>query len=85
MALLPFVDEKRLLSALEKVYPDLTDAEREYKKTLRSVILGNSKLNIVLLINLIVQITFNMIYFLHFFNNNSNFKYIINLCFAMKF
>eukprot|EP00105_Crassostrea_gigas_P029751 XP_011451785.1 PREDICTED: 5'-3' exoribonuclease 2 [Crassostrea gigas] len=29
VALLPFVDEKRLLSALEKVYPDLTDAERE--------------------------------------------------------
>lgn len=55
VALLPFVDEKRLLSALEKVYPDLTDAEREYKKNLRSVILGNSKLNIVLLINLIVQ------------------------------
>lgn len=56
MALLPFVDEKRLLSALEKVYPDLTDEEREYKKNLRSVILGNSKLNIVLLINLIVQL-----------------------------
>lgn len=55
VALLPFVDEKRLLSALEKVYPDLTDEEREYKKNLRSVILGNSKLNIVLLINLIVQ------------------------------
>lgn len=56
VALLPFVDEKRLLSALEKVYPDLTDAEREYKKKkLRSVIWGNSKLNIVLLINLIVQ------------------------------
>ncbi|XP_052699520.1 5'-3' exoribonuclease 2-like [Crassostrea angulata] len=29
VALLPFVDEKRLLSALEKVYPDLTDEERE--------------------------------------------------------
>lgn len=29
VALLPFVDEKRLLSALEKVYPDLTDEECE--------------------------------------------------------
>lgn len=38
VALLPFVDEKRLLSTLEKVYPDLTDEEREYKKTPRSII-----------------------------------------------
>nr|XP_022333433.1 5'-3' exoribonuclease 2-like isoform X3 [Crassostrea virginica] len=29
VALLPFVDEKRLLSALETVYPDLTEDERE--------------------------------------------------------
>jgi 5'-3' exonuclease len=27
VALLPFVDEKRLWKALDKVYPDLTDAE----------------------------------------------------------
>ncbi len=27
VALLPFVDEKRLLPALEKVYPDLTEEE----------------------------------------------------------
>lgn len=40
VALLPFVDEKRLLSALEKVYPDLTDAEREYKKTTQISYLG---------------------------------------------
>lgn len=30
VALLPFVDEKRLLSALEKVYPDLSEEECEY-------------------------------------------------------
>lgn len=29
VALLPFVDEKRLLSALETVYPDLTEDERK--------------------------------------------------------
>ena len=27
VALLPFVDEKRLLTSLAKVYPDLTDEE----------------------------------------------------------
>ena len=30
MALLPFVDEKRLRKALEDVYPDLTAGESEY-------------------------------------------------------
>lgn len=54
MVLLSFVDEKRLLFVFEKVYFDFIDVEREYKKNFRLVILGNSKLNIVLLINLIV-------------------------------
>ena len=31
VALLPFVDEKRLLGALSKVYPDLTDMESKLK------------------------------------------------------
>ena len=31
VALLPFVDEKRLLGALSKVYPDLTDMESKFK------------------------------------------------------
>ena len=31
VALLPFVDEKRLLGALSKVYPDLTDIESKLK------------------------------------------------------
>ena len=30
VALLPFVDEKRLLSALSKVYADLTKSESRY-------------------------------------------------------
>lgn len=55
MVLLSFVDEKRLLFVFEKVYFDFIDVEREYKKKkFRLVIWGNSKLNIVLLINLIV-------------------------------
>lgn len=31
VALLPFVDEKRLLGALSGVYPDLTDVESKLK------------------------------------------------------
>lgn len=31
VALLPFVDETRLLGALSKVYPDLTDMESKFK------------------------------------------------------
>lgn len=30
MALLPFVDEKRLLAALSQVYPDLTELESKF-------------------------------------------------------
>ena len=30
MALLPFVDEKRLLGALSRVYPDLTELESKF-------------------------------------------------------
>ena len=30
MALLPFVDEKRLLGALSQVYPDLTELESKF-------------------------------------------------------
>lgn len=41
VALLPFVDEKRLLKALEAVYPDLEEAEGKSQLNRLSVLRGD--------------------------------------------
>lgn len=39
MALLPFVDEKRLLAALSQVYPDLTELESKFVGYIHGLVL----------------------------------------------